>query len=179
MNIRRLQGWALIISGLLGLLSMLQSNSPVVRVLLIVGGALLIVGVPAIEAVQRLGMLGVAGIILIELAAITALVVNVIGSGGAVMNSAIPFASALAGALGRVIVGWLTSRQKIFPAWAGWAFIVEGLLNLLGGIIEVPLLTPIVMVVLPLAGAVALLGYGMGILRAEGSQLAQVQPSAR
>ncbi len=168
MGMRRAQGWALIISALLGLLAILNSDSPVLRVLLIVGGVLLILGVPAIAAVQHMGTLGMVGIILIELAAIIALVVNIMAMGGSVaMGEAIPLASALAGALGRVIVGWLTTRENVFSAWVGWAFIAEGILNLLGGFVSAAPLGAALGVLLPIVGAAALIGYGLGIVRNE------------
>src|SRR5512138_991960 len=142
MGIRRLQGWALVIAGLIGLLSIIGSNSSIFKILFIIGALLLTVGAPAIESLQRSGTLGWVGIALIELAALAALALNLMASGASMAEtSAIPLGSALAGALGRVIVGWLTTRARVFPAWAGWAFIAEGVLNFLGGILAASMFT--------------------------------------
>lgn len=166
MNIRRLQGWALIISGLLGLLGILGSDSLALRAVLIAGVILLILGVPAIGAVERLGSVGLAGLILVELAAVVALLVNLMpGFGNDSAAGALPLVSALAGALGRVIVGWITARGRVFPAWAGWAFMLEGVLNLAGGLVAAPAMASVFGIVLPLVGAAALIGYGLGIVR--------------
>jgi hypothetical protein len=165
MNTRRLQGWSLIVSGVIELLSLVRSDSAYFRVLLLVGTLLLILGVPAIESVQRSGVPGLIGIVLIELGAIIALVLNMMSLGGsAVFSPVLPFTSALAGAIGRVIVGWLTARKKAFAPWIGWAFSVEGLVNLAGGAFEVAAFTSIVGVIVPIVGAAALLGYGWGIV---------------
>ncbi len=172
MSMRRAQGWALIISAVLSLLAILGSDAVVLRGLLLVGAMLLIVGVPAIGSVQQFGAAGTVGIVLIELAALVALVLNLMAFGSSSsMGGPIPFASALAGALGRVIVGWLTTRENVFPDWAGWAFIAEGLLNFVGGLIQSPAAATALGVVLPLIGAAALIGYGLGILRHEGAPI--------
>jgi hypothetical protein len=165
MNFRRFQGWALIVSGVIDLLSLIRSDSTFFRVLLLVGTVLLIVGVPAIESVQRSGTPGLIGIILIELGAILALVLNFMALGGSAdLGAALPLTSALAGAIGRVIVGLVTVQKKVFAPWIGWAFIIEGLVNLVGGVFAVPLLSATAGVVVPIVGAAALLGYGWGIV---------------
>jgi hypothetical protein len=165
MTIRRFQGWALIVSGVIDLLSLVRSDSTLFRVLLLVGTVLLIVGVPAIESVQRSGTPGLIGIIFIELGAILALVLNLMALGGSVdLGVALPLTSALAGAIGRVMVGWLTVQKKVFAAWIGWAFIIEGLVNLVGGVFAVPFLSATAGIVVPIVGAAALLGYGWGVV---------------
>ena len=70
MNIRRLQGAALIISAVINLVGLLGSGTSAVRILFVIGALLLIFGVPAIESVQQAGMLDWAGIALIELKAV-------------------------------------------------------------------------------------------------------------
>ncbi len=170
MSVRRMQGWALVVSGLLALLWILNSDSSVIRALLTVGAVLLILGVPAIGTVQRFSTLGWLGIVLVEVAAIVALVINLTGSGGGSgLTNALPLVAALAGAVGRVIVGWLTTRQKMLPAWAGWAFMAEGVINFLGGLVSISALSPVLGAVVPLLGAAALVGYGLGIIRHEGA----------
>ncbi len=179
MSMQRAQGWALIISALLSLLGILGSDAPVLRDLLLIGAILFILGVPAIAAVQRLGVAGTVGIILVEIAAVIALLLNLVAFvSSASIGGAIPFSSALAGALGRVIVGWLTTRENVFPAWVGWAFIAEGLLNFLSGLIQSPAAASALAVVLPLIGAAALVGYGLGILRQERAPIASTGSAA-
>lgn len=171
MSIRRAQGWALIASAVIALLSIIGSDSSFFRILFILGAVLLILGVPAIQLVQRSGMLGWAGILLIELGAIIALAMNLTATGGsAVVGPAVPLISALAGALGRVIVGWLTTRTRVFPSWTGWAFIAEGVLNFLGGVMAPSLFTSAVGLIVPLVAAAALAGYGWGIVQQASSK---------
>ncbi len=174
MSVRRMQGWALIASALLGLLVMLRSDSSVAKILLTLGTVLLILGVPAIGSFQRLGTVGLVGIVLIEIAAIIALGVSVLALAG--ISDVILLASALAGALGRVVVGWIASREKVFPAWAGWAFIAEGVLNLIGGLIATPAIAAFLGMLLPLIGAVAFAGFGLVIIRHDEARTALTEP---
>jgi hypothetical protein len=160
MSVRRLQGSALIISAVINLVGLMAPGSPPVRFLFIVGAVLLIFGVPAIQSVQPEGTLGWIGIVLIELAAVIALVVNINALAGGADLGAVPLVSAIAGAIGEVIVGWLTSRRSIFPQWAGWAFIVHGVLNLAGGLFGGGFVLGIIVA---LVGAAALFAYGWGI----------------
>jgi hypothetical protein len=62
------------------------------------------------------------------------------------------------GSIGRLIVGWLTTRHEVFPTWVGWAFIVEGLLNPIGAVIDLGALTDAYVAIIILAATVALLG---------------------
>src|SRR5512138_2236425 len=166
MNIRRLQGAALIISAVINLVGLLGSGTSAVRILFVIGALLLIFGVPAIESVQQAGMLDWAGIALIELAAIIALVLNIsFMSGAGISSSALPLASAILGGIGRVIVGWLTTQRDAFMKWVGWAFLAEGVLNLIGGLMGGSSLAEIVGILVALLGAAALLGYGWGIMQ--------------
>src|SRR5690606_39083086 len=73
--------------------------------------------------------------------------------------------SILGGTLGRLIVGWLTTRHRVFPAWVGWAFIVEGLLSFLGGVVDLGSFTNVFSTIVILAGVIALLGYGYYLFR--------------
>ena len=164
MSVRRLQGWALIISAVIDLVGLIAPGSSPVRFLFIIGAVLLIFGVPAIQSVQPEGTLGWVGIVLIELAAVIALIVNISAmTGGTDLGSALPLTSAIAGMIGEVIIGWLTTRRSVFPQWAGWAFIVHGVLNLVGGLFEGGSLASVLGIVVALVGAAALFGYGWGI----------------
>ncbi len=166
MNIRRLQGAALIISAVINLVGLIGSGTSPVRYLFLLGALLLIFGVPAIELVQRAGTLDWVGIVLIELAAIIALVLNIVSmSGGGSFSSAIPLTSAILGAVGRVIVGWLTTQHRDFPVWAGWTFMAEGVLNFVGGLLGNAPFAEALGIVVALLGAAALFAYGWGIMQ--------------
>jgi len=130
MNIRRFQGWALMIILPIDLISLVAGDAPWFGILSVISVILFIVGVPAIQSVQSMGTAGLIGIILIELAAVIALGMNLLGGSG--VSDALPLISVLAEALGRVIVGWLTTRANVFPAWVGWAFLLQGLISLIG-----------------------------------------------
>ncbi len=166
MNIRRLQGWALIVSAVIDLVALFHSDSPVFSVIFVIGALCFMFGVPVIESVQHAGVLDWVGIALLELGAAIPIAANIVGlSGGAAFGSGILFTSALSGALGRVIVGGLTAQKRVFAPWIGWAFIVEGLLNFVGGILQVPALAFIGGVVVPVLGAAALFGYGWEVVQ--------------
>ncbi len=166
MSMRRLQGWALIVSAAIVLLALVRADSPVMTAIFIVGALLFILGVPVIQSVQHGGAAGLIGTILLELGAVIALLVNIMMlSGSAGFGQAIPFTSALAGALGRLVVGWITTQKKVFAPWIGWAFIVEGILNFLGGVLQLGALAPVISIIVPLVGAAALFGYGWGAIR--------------
>lgn len=168
MDIRRLQGYALIGAGVIGLLALVGQGGTFFQILFILGALLLIFGVPAIEAVDRSGPIGVIGIVLIELGALIALALNLMSFGGpAAVGMGLLLASALAGGAGRVIIGWLTARNRTFAPWIGWAFLIEGVLNFVGGIIEIDVLAPLFTVAVPIIGAAAVIGYGLQIARRE------------
>ncbi len=163
MDLRRLQGVALIVSAVIDLVGLIGAGTSPVRFLFMLGALLLIFGVLAIEPVQQAGSLDWVGIGLIVLAAAIALVVNFMSTSGAGPSSdLVPVASAIFGAAGRVIVGWFTTRRNVFPAWAGWALIAEGLLNLVGGLVSGG---PIFGILVALLGAAALFGYGGWLLQ--------------
>lgn len=161
MNFRRIQGWALVVSALIALLSLVAGSISFFHYLNILGILLFIIGVPAIQSVQPMGTAGLIGILLLELAAVISLVLNL--SGGSGLGDSLPLISALAGLLGRLIVGWLTTQKRVFPAWVGWAFMLEGLLNFIGGIVHLGSLGSLDVIVATLLAAAALFGYGLGI----------------
>jgi hypothetical protein len=72
--------------------------------------------------------------------------------------------SAIGGTVGRLIVGWLTTRHRVFPAWVGWGLIVEGLLSLIG-LIDLGSFVDVYSTIVILVGVIALLGYGFYLLR--------------
>mgnify|MGYP001595768538 CR=1 FL=1 len=165
MNIRRFQGWALLVILPIDLLSFVVGDAPWYGILSIIAVILFIVGVPAIQSVQPMGTPGLAGIILIELAAVIALGLNLLG--GPEVSEVLILTSVLAGALGRIIIGWRTARANVFPAWAGWAFLAQGILNLAGYIYLYDLGTfgSVLGTIVFLLDSVAAFGYGLGIVR--------------
>ncbi len=166
MDLRRLQGWALVASGVLVLLSLLGSGALVIKVLLLVGTLLLMFGIPAVQSLEPERTIGLIGILLIELGALVALAFELAGLGGSpISGQALPFAGALLGSLGRVVIGWLTSKGKAFAHWIGWVFIAEGVLNFAGGLLPAGGVGPALGVLIPLLGAIALIGYGWRIAR--------------
>lgn len=175
MNIRGLQGWALVGSAIINLIELVGYfvglGGPIRRVVFLVGGALYILGVPAILSVQKMGTAGVAGTLLLELAALIAFIFNLLSLAGVTgpdILSLILMASAFAGLLGALIIGWLTTREKVFPAWVGWAFISQGVLNFIGPVFDFGPLIPAIVTVGTLASVGALLGYGFAIIRHTG-----------
>jgi hypothetical protein len=139
MNVRRLQGLALILSAV-GLLAGLFGPQTIgilgpetTGFLILVSTILFILGIPAVNSAQPTGWIGMAGIVLLELAAVIVLAFRSSLVPSALGNS-LSLTSAIAGMLGALITGWLTTRENVFPAWLGWAFIAHGLLNLFGGL---------------------------------------------
>ena len=168
MNIRRFQGWALLLILPIDLLSFIAGDAPWYSVLLVVSVILFIVGVPAIQSVQPMGMPGLAGILLVELAAVIALGINLFG--GPEVSEALILTSVLAGALGRMIVGWLTAKGNIFPAWVGWTFLLQGVLNLAGYLFlyDLGAFGSTLGTITFLLDSIAAFGYGLGIVRRQG-----------
>jgi len=166
MNIRRLQGWALLLSAICLLVGRFLPTLPIANgavILAILGTILLIFSIPAIQALQPEGLVGWIGIVLIELAALIALAFQL----DLVSASGLALISAILGMLGRVVTGWLTIRDNKFPAWAGWAFLVAGVLNLVGGFVGLGIVAEVVFIIGILLEALALLGYGARLTRQE------------
>lgn len=168
MNTRGLQAWALVIAGLVGLLGLVPSISLPLRIALLVGTLLLILGVPAILEAEPGGSAGLIGLILLEVGAVVALVFTILSLvSGPDLGGTIAFIGALAAAAGRLIVGWITSRGKVFSPWTGWAFVVSGLANLAGGLVG-PGSGAALGILAAIAEAAALIGYGLTLRRAAG-----------
>lgn len=170
MNIRRLQGWALVVAGLTNLIGLLGfiagSDGSFFRVVNLIGGLLFIFGVPAVVTVRPMGTAGPAGAVLLEIGAIIALVLNFLVLTGATgFADALPLTSAAAGMIGAAIVGWMTAREKVFPAWVGWAFILQGVLNFVGPFLDLGALASALAIGGTLLEAAALFGYGIVIAR--------------
>jgi hypothetical protein len=159
MNARRLQGLALILSAACLLIGLLITNSSFAPAIAILGILLFMVGIPAVHSMQPTGWLGLTGIVLLELAALIALLfrLDLVPSGA---GGSLSLASAILGMLGAIIVGWLTTREHVFPAWLGWLFIVYGLLNFAGGLISFGSMAGAISILIGLLDIVVLAGYG-------------------
>jgi hypothetical protein len=59
-----------------------------------------------------------------------------------------------------VIVGWLTTREHVFPAWVGWVFMVQGLLNFITGLFNIGAQGRVFPILVPILQTVATFAYG-------------------
>ena len=165
MNVRRLQGLALIVSavclllGLFGPQSISLIGPQATTFYLIVGGILYILGIPAVNSAQPTGRLGLTGIVLLILAALIPLLfrLRMVPSG---LADGLSLTSALAGLLGAIIIGWITIREHVFPAWVGWAFLVQSLLNFITGQFNPGFLKGMIPIFVPILDVVAIFAYG-------------------
>jgi hypothetical protein len=166
MNIRRLQGLALLLSAILSIVGLLGSDTPLFDAIAVISIVLFIIGIPAVYSAQPIGTPGLVGIILLIVAAVIALGFRLLDLPlSPTVVSILIWTSVISGAVGRLIVGWLTTRHRVFPAWAGWAFIVEGLLIAFGGVLNVESFAGPFNIIYTAVLAVALLGYGYYLLR--------------
>ena len=165
MNIRRLQGLALIVSaacfllGLFGPQSISLIGPQATSFYVIVGIILFMLGIPAVYSLQPTGRIGLAGILLLALASLIALLFR-LGMMPSGLAGGLSLTSALAGMLGAVIIGWLTIRERVFPAWVGWGFLAQGLLNFFTGVFNLGNLTGAIPIFLPLLSIVVQAAYG-------------------
>jgi len=126
-----------------------------------IGVILFILGIPAVYLAQPTGWVGLVGIVFLELAALIALGFRfeLVPSN---LGNSLSLTSAIVGMLGAVIIGWLTIREPVFPAWVGWIFLAQGLLDLIAGLLDFG--SPIRML-LPVLQVIALLAYGYFIFQ--------------
>ena len=164
MTTHRLHGLALILGAVCSVLTLFDSESTPFLYISILGVLLFIFGIPAVQVSQPSGSVGLIGMSLLILAAVIALGFRVGIFGCTNFDGALVATSALSGVAGRLIVGWLTVQKRVFAPWIGWAFMVEGLFNLVG-FLDLPALINIVTVGVTLAGAAAQIGYGLHIFR--------------
>jgi hypothetical protein len=165
MNVRRLQGLALIVSavclllGLFGPQSISLISPQATTFYLIVGGILYILGIPAVNSAQPTGWLGLTGIVLLILAALIPLIfrLRMVPSG---LADGLSLTSALSGLLGAVIIGWITIREHVFPAWVGWVFLAHSLLNFMTGQLNTGFLRGMIPIFVPVLDIVAIFAYG-------------------
>lgn len=185
LDARLVGGWALALNGLIGVLFgviglfSLPRPDALVAVQLL-GILFVIVGLPAIQAMQpTTGWLGWLGIGLMELAAVIAFVVVLLASlTSANIPDAAPFASALAGLIGDILVGLLTIRARVFPAWIGWTLVIWGVANFTGGLLPDIAGLRVVVGLFEIAGAVAIAGYGWRIIQSPRGASVTARPAS-
>jgi hypothetical protein len=158
MNIRRLQGLALIVSAMCLLIGLFGPQTTMFY--LTTSVILFMLGIPSIHSVQPIGWMGLMGIVLLELAALIALGFRFNMVMPSPFADSLSFTSGLAGMLGAVIVGLLTTRKHIFPAWVGWVFMAQGVLNFITGPFKFNSLAGVLVVFLPILQVAALFAYG-------------------
>lgn len=167
MNTRRLQGLALILSAICMIIGQLGNSNGFFHVIAIIAVVLFILGIPAVYTAQSMGVVGLIGIILVELGAVIALgfqteILTIAGIGGTLFQI-----SAIAGLIGSIIIGWLTTQKNVFPAWVGWAFLAQGVLNFIGGLINMGAAGWTFAFIVIVIGAVALFGYGFFLFQGQ------------
>ncbi len=161
MSVRRLQGLALLLSAVCLLLG---AFGPRTVIFVTIGIILFILAIPAVYSTQPTGWIGLAGIVLLELAALIALGFR-LDLVPPSLGDSLSLTSAILGMLGAVIVGWLTTREHVFPAWVGWVFMVQGLLNFLGGLFNIDARGRVFPILVPILQTVATFAYGYFIFR--------------
>ena len=165
MNGRRLQGLFLIIGGFCMIIGLFATQILLFYIIALIGTAMFILGIPAIHAVQPGGVQWICGDHPFGTVSLYCPCISIRLSKRLTLGNGLIFTSALAGLAGRLIVGWITNRKKIFPGWVGWAFIVEGFVNFIGGGFNLGSLAGVFYIVVVLLGAGALFGYGSSIFR--------------
>lgn len=171
MNVTRLQGLALILSAVGLLIGQFGPQNigilgPQTTLLLVTTSVILfMLGIPAIHAVQPTGWIGLVGIALLELAALIALAFQFSLVAPSNFGDGLSLTSAIAGMLGAIIIGWLTTREHVFPAWLGWGFLAYGVLNMVLGQFNIQGVARVLLLFLPIFQAVMLFAYGYFILQ--------------
>ena len=166
MNLRRVQGLALMVSAVCLLLGLFGPQTigilgPQTTMFYVTTSVILfMLGIPAIHSAQPTGWIGLMGIVLLELAALIALAFRFNLVMPSALGDSLSLTSALAGMLGAVIIGWLTTREHVFPAWVGWVFLAQGVLNFITGPFKFNSLAGVLVVFLPILQAAALFAYG-------------------
>jgi hypothetical protein len=180
---RRFAGGALLVYGLgalalglIGLLSYLYLMSyPAAGALAryqLAGLALLLIGLPAIQLTQpQTGPLGWLGVGLMEVAAAVLFTsVLTFWLAGAEIAQVAQFLGALAGLAGDLLVGYLTARAGVFPAWAGLSLAAAGVVTFALGLTPPSTILGVITSLFAMLGGLAIAAYGWGItqrLRAE------------
>jgi hypothetical protein len=190
MSTRTIGGWALLANAVLTVVLSITTNTAIgsktfrlVTAEMLV--PLLIIGLVAIGSMLphsgRLGRMGQIGLWCLGIAAGIAFVVMLTLLVGTFdVGDFVPLSSAVFAFVGSLLVGWATIRSQAFLSVFGWLLIVNGVLNLTGGLLPGGPVAAVIAVMATFAEVVALAGFGWTLLRgARGTadtQLAPVQP---
>lgn len=185
-KIRKIQGWALLLSTAISIFFLAVNafvenlSSKPFLILMIVEGFLFILGISAVYAVQpQIGTFGKVGLILMTIPAFSQIGSNILllqNSPDTTILTLVLLAPFFIEQrlgfliyLGYTLVGWLIFRVRVFPAWAGWFFMANGILNIIYWFLVfrfMPLgsLTLIVYSLIALFGPLGLAGCGWKII---------------
>jgi hypothetical protein len=161
MNIRRVQGLALIIAAACLLIAFFSPEA-LAKVLGIFSLLLFVFGIPAVNSSQPSGSIGLIGIVLMILAAVIAFGFRVGVFGDTGLDDTLIAASVIFGLAGRLIIGWLTVKKQVFSQWLGWALIASGVLNSAG---LISLGSSAIAIAVTLLESAALAGYGIQLFQ--------------
>jgi hypothetical protein len=164
MNIQRFQVLALILSAVCVLLGLTAPDLNLFAVSAAIGIILFMLGIPAFYSTQPSVWVGLAGIAMLEIAALIALGfrLNLVSTN---LGKSLSETSAILGVLGALIIGWVTTKEHVFPAWVGWVFMIQGLLNYLAGLFNFGSWVSLILVIFSILYAVSLFAYGYLIYR--------------
>ena len=149
MNTQRLQGLALILSALTGVLLLLPFMqyidymfTNIIDVIRVISAILFFVGISAIKSIQpqtkkswgfRMRKWWFAGLVLMTIPAVLKII-----SGLAIVFDinlisyiwvGLGFFTLIAYLAGYPLVGWLTAQTHVFPVWAGWILVITGIFD--------------------------------------------------
>lgn len=164
MNIRRIQGLALLIGAVCLPFGLLDLEADYFRYLGLIGILLFIFGIPAINASQPSGPIGWIGILLIILGAVIAIGFRVGVFGDTGFEDALIGTSVIGALAGRIITGWLTIKKQVFSPWLGWGLLAVGVINLTGSL-DLGSLGSVISIALVLFDSAVLALYGIEIFR--------------
>jgi hypothetical protein len=151
MNTQRLQGLALILSALTGVLLLLPFMkylgymfSNLIEVISVISAILFLVGISAIKSIQpqtkkswgfRMRKWWLAGLVLMTIPTIGKIISNL----NSIINNDPGIPNGLAESSiwrvlifpvvaysGYVLTGWLTTQTRVFPVWIGWVLMITG-----------------------------------------------------
>ena len=134
----RLSGWFLLFGGLFMAVTVfhLPTSPTVTTLIILLGGGLLILGIPAlyVRQAKQIGWIGLVGLVIIWL---DMLIFPVLQGGiaGFVPTFHVPDFLFLIGPLtviGTLLFGIMTIRAHVFPRWLGWIIFVGYIIGLIG-----------------------------------------------
>src|ERR1700730_4040125 len=133
----RLSGWFLLFGGLFMAVTVfhLPTSPTVTTLIILLGGGLLILGIPAlyVRQAKQIGWIGLVGLVIIWLDMLIFPVQG--GIAGFVPRFYVPDFLFLSGPLtiiGTLLFGIMTIRAHVFPRWLGWSIFVGYIIGFIG-----------------------------------------------